>query len=324
MQSELSTTADTLFSEVKLLLRIAQYNGSLLSVRDLSNLTQTRLNEEQIAALWPSFQGLSEKFELKNGYLLERGAWNGIDPPTLVQRELERHARANAYVSFAKEFGEMCKRGTSLLAVSGSTAYHSTGPTDDLDFFCVSKSNQLWIFLTKALLLARILRIFRRESPRICFSYAVDRTFAEKEFAFSSDPLFARDALTTVIIHGVGFYQQLLRQNPWIADRFPQLFSLREKAMEMGKTDEHLVPSQSRKFANYLLFMIVGKYIVAKSKLLNRNLRRRRRTNDLFNVRIGPDHCIFESVRYSTLRVLYSQLSRTDSETGPTALVNGE
>lgn len=322
MQSELSTAAETLFSEVQLLLRIAHSNGSLLSVRDLSDLTQTRLNEEQIAALWPSVQSLSEKFELKNGYLFERGVWNGIDSPTLLQREFERNARADAYISFAKEFGELCKRGTSLLAVSGSTAYHSTGPADDLDFFCVSKPDELWIFLTKALLLARFLRLVRREAPRICFSYAVDQTFAEKEFAYSSDPLFARDALTTVIIHGPIFYQRLLNRSPWIADRFPQLFKNRKKAVGMNEKDfEHPAPSQTRKFANNLLFMIVGKYILAKSRLLNRSLLRRRRGRDLFNVRIGPDHCVFESVRYSRLRVLYSQFGRTGSETGPSAPV---
>ncbi len=173
------------------------------------------------------------------------------------------------------------------------------------------------MFLTKSLLLSRLFRISRKGAPRICFSYAVDQRFADKEFATSSDALFARDALTTLVIHGEESYKRLLKRASWISNYFPQLYKNRMGTRAPEETHGmQRPPPRTRKFLNCLLWVLVGRYILTKSALLNRRFRKKGMSSSLFRVRLGPDHCIFESVRYSRLRAMYAQFNDWSLQVG--------
>jgi hypothetical protein len=307
---------DKVISEIRLLAEIAKAHGSLLSLQDVATLTHINLSEDQIAVHWHSIPALAETYDLKSGFMIERKPGNGSRPPITSEVVLEKLARGARYTSFAREFASLCRgEEINLVAISGSTSFQAVSETDDLDFFCITKPDTLWIFLTKSLLVSRLFRLFRRDAPRICFSYAVDQGFAEREFASSNDALFARDALTTIVIHGARSYKRLLMKSSWISNYFPQLYQRRTVTADGEQLEEPSVHSPARNFLNRLLSFIVGNYIVTKSSMLNRKFRRQGRISSLFRVRIGPDHCIFESIRYSNLRTMYNKFDVKPPET---------
>jgi hypothetical protein len=302
--------------EISFLAGIAKANGSLLSLKDLLALTRTNLSEEQLKAWWAITPELAGFYELKNGLIIERDNDHPGRVQSILGREQEKRARAESYTRYAREFASFCTgQETKLIAISGSTSYHTAAPADDLDIFCITKPDHLWLFLTKSLLLARFLQVFRRSEPRICFSYAVDQNFVMNEFLPVRDPLFARDALTTIVIHGQEFYEELLRKSSWISNYFPRLYQQRVNAVHLEPGREKIASASSRRFLNTLLLVLVGNYIAFKSAMLNRRLRKQGKLSSLFKARIGPDHCVFESVRYSKLRDMYLNLSETS---GPT------
>jgi ubiquinone/menaquinone biosynthesis C-methylase UbiE len=299
--------------EVNFLSGIAKANGSLVSLKDLAALTRTNLSEEQLESSWAAIPELAGSYELKNGLIIERGNNNAGNSLTNVDQEQEKRGRAEGYARYAREFASLCNGGeTKLMAISGSASYQSPSAADDLDIFCISNADHLWLFLTKSLLLARFLHVFRRNEPRICFSYAVDESFVEKEFLPARDALFARDALTTIVVHGQEFYKELLKKSPWISSYFPHLYQRRTNALHDGKVaSEKIASAPSQKFLNIFLRVLVGNYIAFKSAMLNRKLKKQRKLESLFSIKIGPDHCIFESVRYSKLKAMYLKLNET-------------
>ena len=307
---------EKIFDEISILSGIAKTNGSIVRLKDLAALTRTSLSEDQILSSWETFPKLAASYRLKDGFILQPGNDHLENDGDSLALEKEKRTRAETYTQYANEFASLCDaRGTALLAISGSTSYKTPFAFDDLDVFCVTKPNSLWIFLTKSLLLARFQQLFRRDAPRLCFSYAVDQNFVEKEFPLRKDALFARDALTATILHGQNYYKELLKKSPWISDYFPRLYQDRtDMVKDEGITRERLMCRPATKFLNTLLQVTVGNYVAFKSTLLNMRLRKQRRLSALFSAKIGTDHCIFESARYSKLRAMYRQL---DERSGP-------
>jgi hypothetical protein len=312
------TVADKAVSEIRLLSAIARANGSLLSLQDVVTLTDVNLTEEQLEARWHASPNLAKFYRLEDGFVFDRELEDETARPAILDERKERRARAESYTNLAKEFVSFFARKEScLVAISGSTSYHSVSETDDLDFFCITKPGSLWVFLTTTLLLSRVFRLFKRKMPRACFSYAVDQAFAEQDFAASSDPLFARDALTTVVIRGGEFYTRLLKKSSWISNYFPRLYRQRTRGYvpEEGteSIEERSAPSPAWRFLNLLLCHLIGRYISAKSFMLNLKFKKQGMSSSLFAVKIGPDHCIFESARYSHLRTMYRSFNTKPS-----------
>ncbi len=285
-------------------------NKSHISLEDIAVLTSTPFTKTELEHAWATDEFLSAAYELKQYFVLERGDGPEKRSVATFEDEAKKLARAREYVAFAREFLSYCtSKAARLLSISGSTSYLSPSPGDDLDFFAVAEQDSLWIFLTKSLLLARVFRVLHPGSPRICFSYAIDECFAEREFAAPKDPLSARDALKAIVVQGSGFYTHLLRKNTWISNYFPKLYEQKTRSPEpepskIGRSST----STSRKFLNLLLLYTVGRYIRVKSALLNRDLRIRGETTSAFTVKIGIDHLVFESARYTILRQMYRKL----------------
>jgi hypothetical protein len=309
---------ERLVYEVTFLSRIAKSNGSFVSLKDLASLTRTNLSEEQLKCWWEVIPELRGSYELENGLIIERHNDRPGKFSNSLDQEKEKRARAESYARYAGEFASLCTGPeTKLIAISGSTSYHASSEADDLDIFCITKPDHLWLFLTKSLLLARFMQIFRRNEPRICFSYAVDQNFVMNKFLPVRDPLFARDALTTIVIHGQEFYEQLLRKSSWISNYFPRLYQHRTSIIHREPvTIERATSTPVRKFVNLVLLFLTGNYIRVKSSMLNRRLRRQGKTHSFFKVKIGRDHCVFESTRYVHLQNMYREFAAKNLEAG--------
>lgn len=315
--------SDKVVAEIEVLSKIAQANGSLVSIHDIVALTSIKLGEEQLERHWQTVPNLAGRFELKAGFVYERGAMDGSNSPARLRCEMENRTRAKNYAIFGKAFTSLLKeKEATLVAVSGSTSYQSASVADDLDLFLVTRPGFLWTYLVKSMFLARAFRLFNRNAPRICFSYAVDEEYANKEFSSTKDPLFARDALTLMVVHGTETYRRLLTKSSWMSRYFPRLFHQRSSDTKAGEElEQHSTPTAFSKFLNQLVYSVVSKYITTKSAMLNRRLRKSGKPNSLFALRIGPDHFVIDSDRYSHLREMYGTLKDIVSRDGPASLV---
>jgi hypothetical protein len=312
---EFSSTIDEV-SRVELLLAIARAKGSFLSAKDIDELTGLLPAGVDLGSIWKQTPSLDSRYEVKGSLLVERSANNNQASDESIEEQKWRRARAERYIEYARDFSLLSgKAWIRVLSVAGSTSYKATLENDDIDIFCVTEKDSLWIYLTKALLLARVFKLVRPGSPRFCFSCVLDEDYARRLFASPNDALFARDALTAQVLRGSLFYNGLLRRGKWLSDYFPKLHALR-KAQHIGTFEDTNVtrPIVARKALNHFLFLTVGYYVRLKSILLNRKLRRAGRLDSLFRVISSPDHCIFESKSYLALRRIYGEFKPYSAE----------
>src|SRR2546425_6642502 len=303
-------------SRLELLLAIARVKGSSLSAKDIDELTGLLPVGTELGSIWTHIPNLDSRYELQAGLLIEKRASGSQAPGETLEDSNQRRARAERYIEYAREFSFLSgKRWIRVLSVAGSTSYKATSENDDIDIFCVTEKDSLWIYLTKVLLLARVFKLVRPRSPRFCFSCALDEEYARRVFASPNDALFARDALTTQVLQGSLFYEGLLQMGKWLSDYFPKLYTLR-KAQHAETLEETEVtrPTVARKALNHFLFLTVGDYVRLKSILLNRKLRKTGRPDSLFTIISGRDHFIFESQGYRKLRRIYSEFKPYSTE----------
>jgi hypothetical protein len=313
-----SSTTDEI-SRVELLLAIARAKGSLLSAKDIDELTGLLPAGADLGSVWNQIPSLDSRYEVKGGLLVERRVSNNQASSGAIDDQKWRRARAERYIEYAREFSFFSgKTWIRVLSVAGSTSYRATSENDDLDIFCVTERDSLWIYLTKALLLARIFKLVRPGAPRFCFSCVLDEDYARRLFASRNDALFARDALTAQVLRGSLFYDGLLRTGQWLSDYFPKLHELR-KAQHVEPLEGTGVtrPTAAQKVLNHFLFLTVGNYVRLKSILLNRKLRKTGQLDSFFTIISGRDHCIFESQGYQELRSIYSEFKPYSAEHQP-------
>lgn len=304
-------------NEIELFYEIAKANGARLSLNEAISLLRPEVTEEEFASALRFRNHSREGFELQSGLLIPKSEAR-IEAYQLEAFEQERRRRAGRNLFFASKFADFSEGGEErVVSVSGSSSYGSVAIGDDLDFFCITQRDALWLFITRLLILARVFRAFNRDSPSLCFSCMMDESYAKKAFRTIRDGLFARDALNVSIIRDYGFYNKLLRDSLWLSEYYPKLYRQRVSSNEIEtwqKTSEKT--NLFLRFANLFLYEMIGSYLRLKAHLGNRKLTRDGREPLLFTAKIGKDHCIYESVRYSELRRLYARLRRsTEAET---------
>lgn len=297
-------------ADILLLCEIARANGAGLSLGEILRLTSIRATEEEVTQAWRHSSVLDSKYILESGLILEKDQGNKI---TLApkEEEEERKERAKSNIEYSRKLAPLFGgRNIRALSISGSTSYLSVSESDDLDFFTVIREDAVWLFLTKALLLARLQRIAYPQNPRICLSYTAGEDFAETAFLSSQSGLFARDALTALPILGSSYYERLLAKSSWMVGFFPKLYRSRLSQSKYSEIKEENPPILF-KIANFFLYYTVGTYIRVKSSMLNRRFAKWGKYDCIFRLRIGADRCIYEARSYAYLRGIYSKKSRS-------------
>ena len=305
-----SVLSEKTLSNIVLFCDVAKANGTSVTLKELIALTSIDFTEEQLTESWKDYEVLSAKYTIVSGIVLELSDVEETASTQVAVREREiseNFQRANSNISFATRFGSFL--GPSIfevLAISGSTSYLSVSRTDDLDFFCISKSGGMWSSFVKALILARLFRTKEKNSPWLCLSYVADKGFTEREFAASKNGLIARDAISARIIRGEDSYSNLLKENRWMSEYFPKLYNLRI-SKSSGQSSAAMQVSALSSIINLFLYYFAGNYIRLKSYLLNRKFGKEKKFSSIFKLRIGRDHCIYESQDYLRLRKMYSE-----------------
>ncbi len=309
--SRTSALTDRDIDDIQLLYQIARANGAHLSLNEAVSLLHSDVSEEEFALALNSSNGVKGSLRLQAGFIVSMDE-AGEERLEVESFEREARKRAERNLAFAFEFADFGRGELArVLSVSGSSSYGSVSSGDDLDFFCITPSETLWLFITRLLILGRVFRAVKRNSPNLCLSCMMDEGYAGSVFRTTRDGLFARDALNISIIRGHDFYNKLLRESAWLSEYYPKLYRQRVSLSKPPHPlNSHGEPNVVLKVVNLFLYRLVGGYLRLKAYLGNRRLTRDGRYSLLFTAKIGTDHCIYESVRYSKLRRLYSKLGR--------------
>jgi len=292
--------------EVEAFWEIARENGAALPLSELVRILSPPVSERELEGAFVSNPRLHSRFQVVSGYVLERSPGSESETLAIVEDQERNKARANRNLSIAEGFAGRLARGTLLVSLSGSNSYKSAREGDDIDFFCVTKRDSMWVFMLRSLVVTRIFKL-RESGLSVCLSCIMDEDWAKKEFGERQNPIFARDALMASPFYGREVYHKLLSRASWIDAYYPSFYKLRlrETATPAGPDGRDRAGTA---VVNSFLLVVLGSYIRVKSWALNRKYRREGRTRSLFTVKMGPGHYICESNRYKQLRGLYGAL----------------
>ena len=220
----------------------------------------------------------------------------------LRQRDLAERRIAEAD-RFLRDLARICP-WVELAGVSGSTAYGSAKPTDDIDFFLVTHPRRLWGTMLLALVRAKLERLRSPGAPVYCFNRLLERPACARAFRERRDALFAREALSLRVLRGGAVYRDLLAGAPWMAQPFPGLYAARMSAGGPRAGDAAAGgPAGAVLNASALLFL--GPYLWLAGLFRNARLLREGRGRECFRVVVRRDVCATESVLYDELREEY-------------------
>ena len=290
--------------------KIAAVSGAPVSLEDLVQLLAVDAGEEELGRAISADDALSSRVYVESGLVallapgLDRAAARKA-----IQEADKRRRRALVNIEAARAFSRLFMKETMFVAVAGTNSYLSAGETDDIDFYCITKTDGMWAFMLRALLLSRICSLTRRSEPPFCFSYVMDKRRAIDHPTSPRTAVRARDTLTSKIISGDPAYHAVLESSPWMRSFFPAIYDrrLRDSGSRPGP-----VPSSEggSRIVNLWLFRTLGPYLALKAWILNRKLAKQGRQDSVFKAWIEPGRLEYASRRYAELGKMYQALEK--------------
>lgn len=284
--------------------RIAEASGALVSVKDLVELLAIDVTEEELQEGITSDASLSSKVVVESGLVALISP--GSDRSTArqaIEEGLRRRKRATSNIEAARVFARLFSRDAMFVAVAGTNSYLSAVEGDDIDYYCITKTDGMWAFMLKALLLSRVRSIVRRDAAPLCFSYVMD----ERKVMDDSRPrtaVHARDTLTAKVISGEATYHAILEHEKWMRSYFPAIYDRRMRETGLRPVQEQPASHGSHAL-NSWLYATLGSYLALKAWILNRKLAKQGRRGAVFKTWVEPGRLEYASRRYEELGKMY-------------------
>lgn len=169
--------------------RIAAASGALLSLKDLVELLGVDATEKELEDIISTDRFLSSRVSIWSGLvLMSEGGASREGALVATENEGKRRRRAIANVEDATIFSRPLTRDAPMVAVAGTNSYLSAGEGDDIDFYCITKTDGMWAFMLKALLLSRVSSATKKSAPPFCFSFVLDERRARDELSRPRTP----------------------------------------------------------------------------------------------------------------------------------------
>jgi len=290
--------------------RIAEASGGLLSLKDLLDLLEWRATEEELESAVSLDEFLREKVVVESGRVLLRGGEPDRGSPRQeIEEDDRRRQRAVKNLEAARAFAPLLGKGQVLVAVGGTNSYLSAAENDDIDFYCITKTDGMWSFMLKSLMLARIHGAFRKTEAPFCFSFVMDERQAIKELTTPKGALYARDSLSAKVISGATAYRGILEKASWMRGFFPQIYD-RTLAVLDRNGDARVGREIGSRVTNLFLYVTLGSYVAMKAWLVNRRLARRGRFDAMFKAWVEPGRLEYAAKRYIELGKMYEGLEK--------------
>jgi hypothetical protein len=287
--------------------RIAAASGGLLMVKDLAELLAIDATEEELQNSISSDESLASKVFVESGQVVLMGPGSDLATARKAIEEAERRkARAIANIKAARIFARLFSKDAIFVAVAGTNSYLSAAERDDIDFYCVTKTDGMWAFMLKSLILSRVFSVVWKDTPPFCFSFVMDEKKARSELSRSKGALYARDTLTAKVISGGGAYHRFLMNAAWMRPYFPAVYDHRLAEVN-GDEDPHLSAGEST-VVNMFLFLTLGSYVRLRAWVMNRKLAKQRKADAVFKTWIEPGRLEYAARRYVELGKMYRGL----------------
>jgi hypothetical protein len=285
--------------------RIAAASGALLSIRDLVELLPIDATEEELQGAIASDESLCSKVYVESGLVALMGPGSDVaSAREAIEEGQRRRRRAISNIEAARVFARLFSKDAVFVAVAGTNSYLSVAEGDDIDYYCITRTDGMWAFMLKALLLSRIRSTIGREAPPFCFSYVMDERQVKDVSSRPMTAVHARDTLTSKVISGVATYHAILENESWMRSYFPVFYDRRIKETA-GAQDRSLPARNGSHVLNSWLFLTLGSYLSLKAWILNRKLAKQGRTGAVFRTWIEPGRLEYASRRYVELGKMY-------------------
>ena len=312
-------SSDYLPSWISTILTIAADHSSGVSVSDLAELLPAG-SEMAEPRLLDWLAAHPEIARVSGGWVYQSGR---AMRPSSGARE-----RGEEYLDRARSLLTGPLQGTlpwlRCVGVTGSAAYGEPERDADLDLMIVARQGLLWLSLLRILVDVRFRGRYgygrKGALPPLCFNYARDERSLRSEFRQARDVLFAREALTVRVVYGEPFYQECLRSAGWMGERLPVLYARRRRAGAPTAPPPGDAPPLLR-VLNSLAFLGLATYFQLIGLLRNARLRKRGRSEAMFESRTTLGRLSFDSVKFEAIRARY--LAPTVSDARPSASEHG-
>ena len=151
------------------------------------------------------------------GYL----TWTGRE--ALVELRAHRRAVAQGLWATARRYGGWLARVpfVRMVAVSGSLALSNAEPDSDIDLFCITAPNRLWLARAWIVPLSKLTQALPRCFPLyLCPNYILTLSTLDVE---DHNLFTAHEVTQAVPLWGLDAHHLFRRANPWIHDFLPQM-----------------------------------------------------------------------------------------------------
>jgi hypothetical protein len=290
--------------------KIAEASGALLSIKDLVELLPVDATEEELEAGIASDESLAAKVFVESGLAVSMGPVSDRGTARkAIEEGKRRRSRAIANIAAARAFARLFSKDAIFVAVAGTNSYLSAAEGDDIDFYCITKTDGMWAFMLKALILSRVRSLAGGSTPPFCFSYVMDERQVRDVSSRPKTAVHARDTLTVAMISGYSTYRAILENEPWMRAYFPAIYERRLR--EAGSRDDQRPPAaKGSRVVNTWLFFTLGSYLGLKAWILNRRLAKHGRSDAVFKTWIEPGRLEYASRRYLELGNTYQALEK--------------
>ena len=290
--------------------KIAAASGALLTIKDLVELLAIDATEDELQEGIASDESLSSKVFVESGLvaLVSPGSDRAAAREAIEEAQ-KRRRRAVSNIEAARVFARLFDRDAIFVAVAGTNSYLSVAEGDDIDYYCITRTDGMWAFMLKALLLSRIRSSVRRDSPPFCFSYVMDERQVRDVSSRPKTAVHARDTLMTKVISGDATYHAILENEKWMRSYFPAIYDRRMR--ETGSRSDQSPPAaRGSHVVNSWLFLTLGSYLALKAWILNRRLAKQGRRDAVFTAWVEPGRLEYASRRYVELGKMYQALEK--------------
>lgn len=290
--------------------RIAAGPGALLTLKDLVELLSVDVTEGELEESISSDEWLASRVFVESGQVVLKSP--DSDPGAArraIENADENRRRALANIEAARVFARLFAKDAVFTAVAGTNSYLFAAEGDDIDFYCITKTDGMWAFMLKALLLSRISSMVRSDVPPFCFSYVMDERQSKDVASRPMTAVHARDTLSVKVISGYDTYHAILENEPWMRSYFPSFYDrrLRESGSQKG---QHPSVGKGSRLVNSFLFVTLGSYLSLKAWTLNRRLAKKGWSGAIFKTWVEPGRLEYASRRYVELGKMYQGLHK--------------
>lgn len=138
--------------------RIAAGSGALLSLKDLVELLSVDATEEELGESIASDEWLAPRVLVESGQVVLKSTGSDLGAARkAIEEAEERRRRAVANIDSARAFARLFAKDAIFVAVAGTNSYLFAAEGDDIDYYCITKTDGMWRFMLKALVLADFL-----------------------------------------------------------------------------------------------------------------------------------------------------------------------